>query len=258
MTHDYEGDRLLSEYLLLHYGETADSMPYAFGPVDALHFPKRCVEELLQRERLSPQSTALDLGCAVGRSAFELAAHCIDVTGIDLSKRFIETARRLAEQGRFEYWFLEEGNIRTPHTFKIPSHCPRGRVQFRVGDAVNLPDDIGQYDVVMMANLICRTPDPTRCLKQGMTCVKPGGQLILTTPYTWLDTFTASDKWLGGNAESQSRGWDAVAAVLSDDFELCQRRDMPFCIREHARKFQWSVADASVWIRRNAQNAHDE
>ena len=254
MTNTYENDRLLSEYLLLHYGETADAMPYAFGPSDALHFPRRCVEELLQRDILGPAATALDLGCALGRSSFELACHCAEVTGIDLSQRFIETARILAEQGRFDYWFVEEGNMRTPCTFRTPPHCPREGLQFHVADAVHLPADIGLFDVVLMANLICRTPDPARCLKQGMSCVKPGGQLLLTTPYTWLDTFTVTEKWLGGRHEGDTKGWKGIAAILSEDFELCQRHDMPFCIREHARKFQWSVADASVWIRRPRPN----
>jgi hypothetical protein len=28
--------------------------------------------------------------------------------------------------------------------------------------------------------------------------------------------------------------------------------DLPFLIREHQRKFQWSVAEATIWRRRNS------
>jgi hypothetical protein len=37
---------------------------------------------------------------------------------------------------------------------------------------------------------------------------------------------------------------------LEADFQLLQTLDLPFLIREHARKYQWSVAQASCWLRR--------
>jgi hypothetical protein len=37
---------------------------------------------------------------------------------------------------------------------------------------------------------------------------------------------------------------------LDKDFTLHERKDLPFLIREHARKFQWSVAEATIWIRK--------
>jgi hypothetical protein len=38
--------------------------------------------------------------------------------------------------------------------------------------------------------------------------------------------------------------------VLDPHFTLARTLELPFLIREHARKFQWSVAQATVWIRR--------
>ena len=38
--------------------------------------------------------------------------------------------------------------------------------------------------------------------------------------------------------------------TLAPDFTLVQQKDLPFLIREHARKFQWSVALGTVWQRR--------
>lgn len=250
MTNDYESDLLLSEYLLLHYGAASDAMPHAFGPRDALEFPRRCVDELVPQHTLPQGATALDLGCAVGRSTFELARVCESVVGIDLSRRFIETANTLAATGSVDFWFVEEGNIRTSRTFRVPDYCPRERVSFRVGDAVALPDDLGQFNIVLMANLICRTPKPAECLRQGMARVKPGGLLILTTPYSWVESFTAPSEWMGGQGGDSARGWEGISNVLRSEFKLTARHDMPFCIREHSRKFQWSVADASVWKRR--------
>ena len=38
--------------------------------------------------------------------------------------------------------------------------------------------------------------------------------------------------------------------VLGQDFELVEEKNMPFFIRETARKNQWSVTHATIWIRR--------
>ena len=76
----YESDTLLHEYLLLHFGAEADTLPFRssskpVGPRDAIRFPQRCgelVSEWAQRLQL-PTLSALDIGCAVGGSTFELA-----------------------------------------------------------------------------------------------------------------------------------------------------------------------------------------
>src|SRR5258708_19763664 len=72
----YETDRALSDYLLFHYGTPEQLAPYDFSPSDAFHFPVRCVTECLDLALLPSEGRALDLGCAVGRSSFELAPHC--------------------------------------------------------------------------------------------------------------------------------------------------------------------------------------
>ena len=41
----YETEKLLEEYLLLHYGAPETVLPWAFGPREALDFPARCVTE---------------------------------------------------------------------------------------------------------------------------------------------------------------------------------------------------------------------
>ena len=43
--------------------------------------------------------------------------------------------------------------------------------------------------------------------------------------------------------------FEAVDAELSQSFELLETHDMPFLIREHARKFQWGCSDGTVWRR---------
>jgi len=248
----YETERALSEYLLFHYGLSAQTMPWSFGPVTALNYPARCVSECLDTVRLPAQARALDLGCAVGRATFELARHCSEVIGIDYSQRFIEVARHLQQHGSTSYAYAEEGLLTTPATAEVTAEIDRQRVTFEQGDAEALRPDLGQFDVVLMANLVDRLRDPSRCLSALPSLLRTRGQLILTTPCTWLDDYTPRSHWLGGFEQDGRpvRTLATLQAVLEPQFTLVRTLDMPFVIREHARKFQWSVAQATVWIRR--------
>ena len=249
---DYESDALLSQYLLLHYGRPQDVLPHDAGPHAALDYPARCVTDLIGPDLRAGRKRALDIGCAVGRSSFELARFCDEVVGIDLSSRFIETAQRVAADGTVEGFRIDEGDLRTPLRFAAPDGVDRGRVTFEVGDACALRDDLGSFDIVLNANLIDRLPDPAAFLGRVPGLVHPGGLFVLTSPFTWLDEFTPRAKWLGG-FEHDGRAvqtWDTLCGRLDPDFTLLRRTELPFLIREHARKFQWSVACAGVWQRR--------
>ena len=248
----YETDELLAQYLLLHYGKKEDVLPWTFGPFAALDYPARCVSELVDRKRLTPGSTALDLGCAVGRSSFELSKICDAVKGIDLSRRFIEISQDLARHGTITFPCPIEGAIRKELTFHVPKGARGDRISFEIGDAGALPHQLGTFDVVLNANLVDRLADPKTFLHQLHRYVAPGGQLILSSPFTWLNSFTAHDQWLGGYMkEGTSRWtWDEICRILQDEFSLVFDTDLPFLIREHARKYQWSVAHAGRWIRR--------
>jgi putative 4-mercaptohistidine N1-methyltranferase len=248
----YEQDDLLAQYLLLHYGQPDDILPYDVGPREALDYPVRCVSELLDASLLPPDARALDVGCAVGRSSFELSAQCATVIGIDFSRRFIGTARTLAAGGATDFYRIDEGALRTPLRFDVPLHLPREHVSFEVGDACALREDLGGFDVVLNANLVDRLPDPRAFLRRLPGLVNPGGQLLLSSPFTWMDEYTPRADWLGG-FERDGRPvhtWDTLQQELEPHFELAHACDLPFLIREHARKFQWSVARAGRWVRR--------
>jgi putative 4-mercaptohistidine N1-methyltranferase len=247
----YETNRALSEYLLVHYGTPEQILPPSGGPMSALHYPVRCVSECVDPNLLPKEARALDLGCAVGRSAFELARHAEAVVGIDFSHRFIGVADHLKAQGSITYAYVEEGRLTIPATAVVPPEIDRGRVVFEQADAQALREDLGDFDVVLMANLIDRLREPRRCLGQMARLVKPGGQLILTSPYTWTEEYTPATHWLGGfeKDDHKVRTLDTLKSLFRETFQLKATRELPFLIREHARKYQWSVAQASIWIR---------
>lgn len=242
----YESDELLQQYLVFHYATSEEQFPYEFGGSDALDFPKRCALEGPELSKLPKAARALDLGCAVGRSSFELAKYCEQVIGIDFSQAFIDAANRLVQDGRHLTTRSDEGSATTKLTLEVDADIDRSRVNFEQGDAQSIREDIGQFDLVIACNLICRLPDPMRLLRRLPELIKPEGQLFMTTPFTWLEEYTPSDNWLGSGASDSFSG---LRNALEPDFILDAKWDMPFLIREHPRKFQYSIAQASRWRR---------
>jgi len=98
--------------------------------------------------------------------AFYLARAGCDVTGIDLSGQMIAMARK---QGRIK---------------GLP-------VDFRTGDAENLPFEDNVFDVVVSRNLIWTLPSPETAVREWRRVLKPGGRIIIS------DGFWQNPTWSG-------------------------------------------------------------
>lgn len=242
----YETDELLHQYLVFHYGTAEDQFPYTFGGSDALDFPKRCALEGPAQQAGLRQGRALDLGCAVGRSTFELARDYQEVIGIDYSHIFINAANSIKRDGSCMASRQDEGSVTTNLELQVDTSIDRTRVSFEQGDALSIRDDIGQFDLVLACNLICRLKEPLHLIRRLADLVKPGGCLFLTTPFTWMESYTPKANWLGNGSEDS---FDGLRRGLEPAFNLDADWDMPFIIREHTRKFQYSIAKASRWRR---------
>lgn len=245
----YETEPLLAQYLLLHYGSPDEVLPFAFGPRNALDFPRRCVEELVSRIEMEPGFRALDVGCSVGRATFELARVCEEAIGIDYSETFINAAITLRDKAQLDYTRPHEGDITLRSVAVAPENVFPNRISFEVGDAMNLREDLGEFEVVLACNLICRLSDPMKFLDRTRQLVKPGGQLVITTPFSWMEEYTPRENWLGGLPE-KSDSFLGLRKALSNDFELEHEQDMPMLIKEHARKYQWTVVQGTRWRRK--------
>ncbi|PNH12258.1 hypothetical protein TSOC_000840 [Tetrabaena socialis] len=150
----YENDAVLAQYLSLHYGPVDRVYPdlaRETGVIaEALDFPRKlaeCLNGWAERAGLlAPASAsaggaeagacaeasgsgrgaaagprALDLGCAVGRSSFEMARVFREVVGVDISKTFIEVAAKIRDNGRMDYECLLEGEITERLTAALPA-----------------------------------------------------------------------------------------------------------------------------------------
>jgi len=229
--------------LAFHYLEPSQLLPPGAPLLRSIdNFPSACAH-LLLRHAPKRASRALDLGCAVGRSSFEIARRIPKVIGIDYSKSFIRAAKKIQKKGSLRFNLLEEGTITRPSFATFSTTTSRKRTTLLTGDALHLPSDLGSFDMVLAANLIDRLPEPKRFLKQILPrLVKPGGIVLLTSPYTWSSEFTPRSRWLNDS-------FSTIRMALRSSFRLLHRQNLPFLLREHRRKFQFTFADATIWQR---------
>lgn len=241
----YETDALIAQYCEFHYGNEYFSVT---------NFPVACVQALLPHVHENEINTdrALDLGCAVGRSSFELAKYFKHVDAIDFSARFVRQGAQLQTKNRLRYTVPVEGDIveyREVMLDKLGYDEVKDRIHFLQGDACNLKSKFVDYNLVFAGNLIDRLYDPAKFLVDIQQRLLPGGLLVLTSPYTWLEEYTDKKNWLGGakvNGENLS-SLEALKQILTSNFDFKEALDVSFVIRETARKFQHSVAQMTIW-----------
>jgi 5-histidylcysteine sulfoxide synthase/putative 4-mercaptohistidine N1-methyltranferase len=241
----YESDALAAQYCDAHYGQEHFGVPNFAVTTAGI-----CLELVKERK----PGHALDVGCAVGRAAFELARGGFgQVTGLDFSTRFFRLATRMRDEGFLRYAFPEEGEVVSFHEIGLSElglDAVRDRVRFFQADACNIPEKFSGYDMVLAANLIDRLYSPRRFLTMIHERMNPGGLLVITSPYTWLEEFTKKEEWLGGYRDAGEPVWtlDGLKETLAPNFRMLgEPRDVPFVIKETHRKFQHSVAELTVW-----------
>jgi putative 4-mercaptohistidine N1-methyltranferase len=255
-TNPYEEGRMNHVYMAFHYTPAEEYLAHSSGPATALDFPRRCAQLCSKHHQEGVLKRALDVGCAVGRSSFELAREFEEVVGIDYSSAFIQRCQELKMTGRSPYRLVTEGALGEDKIATVHPDIDRSRVLFMVGDGCALPD-LGQFGCVLAANLICRLPDPIPFFLRLRSIVVEGGIVVITSPYSWLEQYTPKAKWLGGYRDgdgNEVRGFDRMREIMAAHFELVEEVGMPFLIRETVRLHQWTVAHATVW-RRNSTPA---
>ncbi len=240
----YETDSSVSQYCEFHYGVEYFGVP---------NFPKQVAEICGELVKSRPHARALDLGCATGRSSFELARFFDHVTGVDFSARFIRVGHEMQQTGTILYTMAEEGELVTYHEKNLKDfglEQLQDKVEFWQGDAHNLKTQFTDYDLVLACNLIDRLYNPAKFIEHILRRIKPGGLLVLLSPYTWLEEFTPKDNWLGGRKVDGENVMtlDGLRRELEPVFTLVgDPKDVPFVIKETARKFQHTVSQMTVW-----------
>lgn len=249
----YETDESVAQYCGFHYGQTY------FG---VKNFSDSYAEVAIQAVMDDPDLRsrpikALEAGCSVGRACFEMGKIFTDVTGIDFSARFIQVADRLKKGETVRYTLPIEGDIQSFESVKLSDfrgEIAADKVTFMQQDAMNMKPIYTGYDVIVAVNLIDRLSNPALFIDELVNRVASKGLVIISSPYTWLESFTPKENWLGGkkvNGENQT-SFEALSERMAPNFELVKPpQDLPFVIRETSRKFQHSLSQLSIWKKRS-------
>ena len=240
----YETDELVSQYCDFQYGEEY------FG---VENFAVACAQKAIAYTKGAEQNRALDLGCATGRASFELAKAFKKVCGIDFSARFVQVGVELQKMTTVGYYQKGEGSLKKRKEVSLEGlglSELSDKVEFWQGDACNLKPHFKEYDLIMATNLIDRLYEPRLFLNSVHERINEGGHLILTSPYTWLEEYTAKEFWIGGYTDENGHEvttLEGLKSILLSHFELVATEDVPFVIRETERKFQHTLSQMSVW-----------
>uniref|UniRef100_A0A0A9XDB7 Magnesium-protoporphyrin O-methyltransferase n=1 Tax=Lygus hesperus TaxID=30085 RepID=A0A0A9XDB7_LYGHE len=286
----YDRKELLNQYLLLHYGEKVVEGIFGsecelhlrsgqaelgggvysdmnFGlfdmdtrkilkqktPIQALGFPVHVAELAMHfcREHSIQNIRALDVGCATGRTSFELTRYFGSVLGVDYSEQFLQVARTLGSGASVQYDLPIEGDICMPMSAVMDDEAIcRQNVSFICGDATKLCElELGFFNCVVAANVVDRLQQPIQFLHSCAGLFEHDGILVIVSPYTWSSQFTPKQHWLGGyyTRNTPTTSFDTMRRVLEKDFTLLHQSHIPMWIHETIHKTQYTFCHATVW-----------
>ena len=141
----------LNNSLAIHYGywdEKVKSFPQSL---------LRMNEVMMETAAIKRSDNVLDAGCGIGGSSIYLAENIgCNVTGISLSERQVEQARRLAREKKIE----------DRVEFEVQNYC-----------ATHFPPE--SFDVVWGCESICYADDKEQFIKEAYRVLKTGGRLVV-------------------------------------------------------------------------------
>jgi SAM-dependent methyltransferase len=207
--------------------------------------------EALTPAKLEARETAasgptLELGCSVGRAAFELAAQTDElVLGIDTSFAMLRVAQSVLATGQVRYARRRTGLAyeRREFTARV-AHAER--VDFWACDALALPFAPNQFAHVMSLNLLDSVGAPDALLKSVSRVLMPGGDAVVACPFDWSPAVTPLAGWIGGHSDrAEDRGSPTARLhyLLSDERAdvglrlLAERDTLPWTVRLHDRSY---------------------
>jgi SAM-dependent methyltransferase/uncharacterized protein YbaR (Trm112 family) len=223
----------LSIYLDAHWGDRADPPPDGPGA----GFGMRAIVDKIAERAAHPVGLAVELGCSTGRIVAELAAGAGQVAGIDLSFGAVRRARRLLDGDRVEYPRRVIGRrYTTARTAAGDRTVPAARRLVVCGDALDPPLVPGAFDRVVALNLLDSVGSPRQLLSVIDGLCRPGGEVIVSSPYSWQSSVMADSERLGGLDPARD-----LAAIFRDGVGLSARyrvedeAELPWTLRRDAR-----------------------
>lgn len=237
----------LSTYTFDHYGDLDPAEPRDSPvlPGSVLELLKRGFSHIDERV----EGPAIDLGCAVGRTSFELAKSVDDlILGVDLNFAMLRTAAAILHQGRVTYPRRRVGIVFDKREFPVVLEGS-SKVDFWACDATSLPFADESFSLAASLNVIDCVQSPYDHLKELGRILKPKGGALVSAPYDWNVNATPVEAWLGGHSQrSESQGASEVMlrSLLAggehpyaiQELELVSESEaVPWTLRLHDRSF---------------------
>ncbi len=224
----YGSFSMLQSYLWSHYSE------FFNGP-DATDAYKKWAAAF------SPHNGwALDIGCAVGRLTFEMTKTHDRAIGIDTSLSFIKAARKLTAEKHLEFDLIMEGKITEKRASDLDPDFRYEKAEFIVADAMALPFRSKRFATASSVNILEKVPDPSKhFLEADRVMLEEGARFLISDPFSWDETVSAPELWLGGRNEGPFKGFgiDNVSRMLSEKGDIFSPE---FRIKETG-KVQWKI-----------------
>jgi len=139
-----------------HYKIDAEEFNYFEERTGATEHDERRVHEFILSKINSNPTSVLDVGAGSAWVAKHFNNTSVNVISLDLSKRNVEKAKSI---------------------FTGTNHSPI------VADSFNLPFASNSLEIVIASEIIEHVLDPQKFIYELFRVVKPGGKLIVTTPY---------------------------------------------------------------------------
>ncbi len=144
-------DRIMSG--LESHGKTGASLTVAdLKPVDEFHIGGvEATNDLLAQVDIGPDTRVLDIGSGIGGTARHIATqYAAQVTGLDLTPEFVETAQKLTDLVGLDPKYV-------------------------TGSALDMPFDTDSFDLATLIHVGMNLPDKVKLFAESARVLRPGG-----------------------------------------------------------------------------------
>ena len=163
----------------------ADAVPFTVALERMNRFHEPVMHAVIAGLGLAPGSGGIEVGCGAGPYPLSLAEAVGPdgrVLGIEPSAERVEAARAL-----------------------VGDRLPPPRLEFQVGDGVEMDAPAGRFDWLWCGNVLHHIPDTQAALKEFARVVKPGGRIVVMESQTPPAMSPPGHPSLGGRIREAER-----------------------------------------------------
>jgi ubiquinone/menaquinone biosynthesis C-methylase UbiE len=158
------------------------------GAYTAIAAHSDALEKLVRLSEVNKTDTVLDIACGSGIVACAFAEHARQVTGIDITSRMIEEAKKLQQKKGLH------------------------NLQWHIGEVQSLPYDNGSFSIVVSRFGFHHFPEPATVLAEMRRVCKKGGRVLV------VDVALPVDKVDAYNRMEKLRDPSHTAALTHEEF----------------------------------------